>query len=339
VHVAAGAILAVGLLAACGKGTPVTTGTPTPVPYTPNVTSRYVIPTPPAESGPAGIVVGSDGNLWFTQYDASRIGELTTSGTMPTPQPITPTANAGPNGIASGPNSLLWFAETKISKIGQVTLSSTPPLLTEFAMPNAAARPFQVALGSDGNMWVTDPGTNSIWRVNQRGEFTQFPLRGNAQPYDITNGPDGALWFTEPGTNKIGRLPISGSPLTEYSIPTAHSGAAGIAAGTDNALWFTEKNSVKVGRIATTGQVTAEYSVAPAKTPDFILQGIDGNFYFTDTVGNQIGQFFFGTHTVKLFPVHTANSGPTSLTLGPDSEIYFTESTANAIGQFKYFCC
>ncbi len=147
-------------------------------------------------------------------------------------------------------------------------------------------------------MWVTDQGTNSIWRVEQirvkpHVRFTQYHLTGNAQPEQITNGPDGALWFTEPGINSIGRLPIRGRPLNEYKIPTANSDPIGIAPGTDNALWFTEQKAKQIGRISPSGNITAEYPLTGATTPDYVLQGIDGNFYFTDTLGNKMGQFLF----------------------------------------------
>ncbi len=333
------ALLAAGILAACGKGTPVTSGTATPAPTpTPGVTSQFTIPT--ASSHPAGIATAVDGNLWFTEFAASKVGQLNVAGRIS--ESVTPSKGSTPNGVASGagPDLNIWFTETALGKVAQITVTGPP--YTEYTLPDPAARPVGVALGSDGNMWLTDTGTNAIWRVQQLKakpfvKFTQYKLTGNAQPLGITNGPDGALWFTEPGTNHIGRLPISGHPLTEYAVPTARSAPTGIAPGSDNALWFTEQRVKKIGRIAVTGAVTAEYPLAGAMTPDALVQGIDGNFYFTDTAANKIGQFFFRSHRLLLYPVPTANAGPTALTLGPDNEVYFTESTGNKIGQFRYF--
>jgi virginiamycin B lyase len=333
------AFLTAGLLAACGKGTPITSGSPTPSPtLPPQVTSQYPIPT--ASSQPHGIALGSDGNLWITEFAASKIGQLNTGGKIS--EAVTPSKKAGPNGIASGPgpNLNIWFTETNLARVAQITISGPP--YTEYTLPDPSARPAGIALGSDGAMWVADIGTNSIWKVQQirvkpHVKFTQYHLTGNAQPTGITNGPDGALWFTEPGTNSIGRLPISGSPLTEYAVPTHNAGPIGIAAGTDNALWFTEQQSQKIGRISVTGVVTAEYPLTGAMTPDALVQGIDGNFYFTDTAKNKIGQFFFKSHRVAFYSIPTANSQPTALCLGLDSQVYFVETAGNKIGQFRYF--
>jgi virginiamycin B lyase len=92
-----------------------------------------------------------------------------------------------------------------------------------------------------------------------------------------------------------------------------------------------------IGRMSTGGTLLAEYPLTGAMTPDMLIQGIDGNFYFTDTAKNKIGQFFFRSHRVAFYPVPTANAEPTALTLGTDQQIYFVETAGNKIGQFRYF--
>lgn len=333
------ALLAAGFLAACGKGTPLTSGTATPSPtLPPQVTSQFKIPTD--SSHPSGITLGIDGNIWFTETAVSKMGQLNTAGQIS--ESVTPTRKAAPTGVASGagPNLNVWFTEMALGRVAQITITGPP--YTEFTLPDPAAKPNAITLGSDGNMWCTDTGTNSIWRIRQIKKrpfvlFKQFQLAGNAQPAAITTGPDGALWFTEPGTNSIGRLPVRGFPLSEFKVPTANSAPTGIAPSTDNALWFTEQKARQIGRIAVTGVVTAEYPLNGSQTPDALVQGIDGNFYFSDTAANKIGQFFFRSHRTFLFSVPTANSAPTALTLGPDMEVYFVESLGNKIGQFRYF--
>lgn len=330
--------LVAALLAGCGKGTPVVSGTATPAPTpTPAVTSQYKIPT--ASSKPMGIALGSDGVLRFAEYAVSKIGTLNANGKIS--EIVTPAKKAGPIGIASGPGPSLnvWFTESTIGRVGQITTVGPP--YVEYTLPVTGATPVALTLGADGNMWLTDPGTNSIWRVKSIKRkpfvtFTQYHLTGNAQPQSITSGPDDALWFTEPGTNSIGRLPVSGSPLTEYHISAKSSGPAGIASGSDKALWFMEQKAKAIGRISTSGVIT-EYPLNGAVSPDQILQGIDGNFYFTDTGKNAIGQFFFHSHRVAFYRVPTADSEPTFMALGTDSQIYFVETAGNKIGQFRYF--
>jgi streptogramin lyase len=332
-------VLGLCVLAACGAGTPVTSGTPTPPPTPPPAfTAQYPIPT--ASSGPADITLGADGNLWFTEFNKSRIGRLGRAGHIQ--EVVTPSVKSGPLGIASGsgPDLNLWFTEYNIAKIGQITTAGPPYL--EYTLPNTSARPYDITLGSDGNMWFTDRGTDSIWRVKRLNkkpfvQFTQYQLTANAQPGTIVTGPDGALWFTEPGTNSIGRLPVTGSPLTEYGIPTAGSQPSSIVAAIDGNLWFLEQHAKQLARMATNGNVIAEYPLNNTQSPDRLLQGVDGNFYFTDTLGNKIGQFFFHSHQLRFYNSPTSKSGPSAMTIGLDSQIYLIESTANKLAQFSYF--
>jgi virginiamycin B lyase len=332
-------ILTGGLLAACGKGTPITSGTPTPSPtLPPQVTAQYPLPTKSSE--PFGIALGANDNLFVTENRSSKIAELGSGGKFS--ESVTPTRKAGPNGVASGPGPALnvWFTETNVGRVAQVTVAGPP--YTEFTLPVSSAKPVGIALGSDGNMWVTDPGTNSVWRVEQihmkpHVRFTQYQLTGNAQPQFITNGPDDALWFTEPGTDSVGRLSVDGRTLTEYALKDKNAYPMGITAATDNGLWIVEQKGLALVRMATNGQITAQYPLTGAMTPDAIVPGVDGNFYFTDTAKNKIGQFLFRSHRVNFYSIPTANSGPTAMTIGTDGQVYFVETAGNKVGQFRYF--
>ena len=68
--------------------------------------------------GPAEIAPGPDGNMWFTETNAGRIGRITTSGQVL--EFRIPTANAGPLGIASGPDGRIWFTEQSANRIGRL---------------------------------------------------------------------------------------------------------------------------------------------------------------------------------------------------------------------------
>ena len=61
------------------------------------------------------------------------------------------------------------------------------------------------------------------------------------------------------------------------------------------------KRRLKIGRMAITGDVTAEYPLDNAMTPDWLAQGIDGNFYFTDTAKNKMAAVLFKGHQVAFY--------------------------------------
>ena len=69
---------------------------------------------------PVGIAAGPDGALWFTSYQSTEIGRLTTDGVL-TKLSI-PTYAAVPYHIAAGPDGSMWFTEQQGNLVGQIKL-------------------------------------------------------------------------------------------------------------------------------------------------------------------------------------------------------------------------
>src|SRR5437867_12031694 len=79
---------------------------------------EYGIPT--GASVPDGVAAGPDGNVWFTEAEGNKVGEITPEGAI-TEYSI-PTQNSLPTGITAGPDGNLWFTENTVAaKIGKIT--------------------------------------------------------------------------------------------------------------------------------------------------------------------------------------------------------------------------
>jgi virginiamycin B lyase len=91
-----------------------------------------------ANSSPASIRPGPDGNLWFTEPGVDQIGRITPAGQITLF--AAPTAGSQPTAITAGPNGNIWFTEAASRQIGEYFLVGTPP-----AAPAATA----TALASD----------------------------------------------------------------------------------------------------------------------------------------------------------------------------------------------
>ena len=104
--------------------------------------SSYAIPT--SSSGVSDITPGPDGNMWFTENTADKIGVVTPTGVI--------TEYAGPSGgspasIVAGPDGALWFTTT--GNLGRITTSGS---VTEYA----ATHPYSIVAGPDGALWYTE---------------------------------------------------------------------------------------------------------------------------------------------------------------------------------------
>jgi virginiamycin B lyase len=78
-------------------------------------------PIPTSNSTPVGITAGPDGNLWFTEGGANKIGRITTTGVV-TEFPV-PTPKRQIIGITAGPahTASVWFTEFIANQIGEIS--------------------------------------------------------------------------------------------------------------------------------------------------------------------------------------------------------------------------
>jgi virginiamycin B lyase len=278
--------------------------------------SEYPIPT--ANSGPANIVTGPDGALWFTEYYANQIGRVTTSGAIS--EYRVPTVSAAPNGIAAGPDGALWFTETNANQIGRIATSGA---VTEYRIPTGGSSPEDIAAGSDGALWFTESAGNKVARITTSGAVTEYSVPTPAsKPWSMVAGPDGALWFTE--SSKIGRVTTSGQ-LTEFPVPDTLGfvpNPLAIIVGADGALWFTGAPA-GLGRITTAGDMTL-WNISWNN----IAVGPDQAMWFAGYTGSVgvMGQFN-QTEELSSFdiPAPAAAGQPSEIITGPDGALWVTD--------------
>src|SRR5262249_13976198 len=142
-------------------------------------------------------------NVWFTEINASKIGRITTSGTVTEFAIKTPTGR--PYGITTGPDGRLWFGE-EASKIGVMSTTGTT---SEFTTPTSTIVTF-ITPGPDGTLWFNEFNANNVGRVSTSGDFLETPIPTAASfPFGIVFGSDHQLWLAELNGNKIGRVQTS----------------------------------------------------------------------------------------------------------------------------------
>lgn len=300
--------------------------------------SEFSIPT--AESGLAGIAPGPDGNVWFTEFKAGKIGRITPSGAV-TEFPLSK-PEAGPTAIVAGPEGDIWFTEHGSGKKegrGETIARITPGgVITEYTTRLKESGPEDITLGPDGNLWFTESQHSRIGRITPSGELAEFPP---IHPTGgIAAGPDGNLWFTEPSNNIVGVITPTGTIKEEYPIErdgeaSENSEPTDIVAGPDGNLWFTERNYNKIGRISTGGTITQFTIHNENSDPVGIAAGPDGNIWFTEYGGGNArligritpaGEFSeFGTPTLE--------SGPFAIAPAANGELWFTERGKNQIAE------
>ena len=295
----------------------------------------FAFATPTTNSGPNGITFGPDGNVWFVEANAGKIGRIAPDGTIT--EFALPSSGSRPLSITTGPDGNLWFTEFNGNLIGRISPDGST--IREFALPTLNSGPEGIVAGPDGNLWFTEYTAGQVGVISPDGStIIEFPLpTPNSGPMGITVGPDGNLWFTEFLAGQIGMISPDGSILNEYALPTPNSGPMGIAAGSDGYVWFTEFNANQVGSISLDGTTIVEWPVPTVDSgPQGITSGPGGNLWFTEFNANQVGQISPAAGMVAQFneiPVSASGLGLSGITADADRNVWFSESRAGTIGQ------
>jgi virginiamycin B lyase len=196
-------------------------------------------------SGPRGIAVGPDGNLWVADATNNNVVRLSTAG-APVGTPILLPMGFNARGITRGPDGNMWVGGFTSNSVARITTGATPALDPAAGFPVPAGTPIDVIGGSDGNIWYAGQGT-TVGRVTPSGTATAFTSKG-VDPFGLTLGPDGAVWFAEFQANAVGRVDAAGN-TSHVTGMTAGAGPRYVATGPGNTVWFTEETGNRVGRV------------------------------------------------------------------------------------------
>jgi streptogramin lyase len=308
---------------------------------TPNgVRTSFTVPTPQANV--TQITLGPDGNLWFTESGAHKIGKITPSGDF--------TEFTGSNGadfgevnsITAGPDGNLWFTTSRgagaigrITTDGHATLFPLPdPPGNVVSLNNAGLS--SITAGPDGNLWFTETNADAIGKITTDGVITTFPIpvppptnpmSWFAAPTHITTGVDGNLWFTET-TNAIGRITPSGqfTPFGPFDLPFDYGynhGVATITSGPDGNLWFTAPNNGQIVQFSPNDETIARGvdERAAANLDDSLIVAT----YVTHgdpTADSATIDWGDGTTSAATFDSHPTNSASDSQVVVSGNHVY-----------------
>jgi virginiamycin B lyase len=293
-----------------------------------------------SNSMPTSIALGPDGNMWFTEPGASKVAEITPTGSI-TEFPV----NGSSGSIVTGSDGALWF-DTNNGSIGRITTAGAVTHYFDFS-----GFAYSMTRGPAGNDSIWIAAGSSVDAMATNGAITTFALP-SPEPTPccfiyqhgengITVGSDGNLWITSYASAcnfgchrsfdpAIERMTIGGT-VTKFVSPDF---AGEITAGPDGNLWFTEPATNRIGRITTAGAI-AEFAIPTLNSaPRGITTGPDGNVWFTENSANRLGRMTM-SGAVTEFPIPTRDSGVADITSGPGGTLWFTESNANKIGRFK----
>lgn len=183
----------------------------------------FQVPTPLA--GPLGMIVASDGNLWFVEMLANKMAKLDTKTWKITEYPL-PASCFTPSVMrAETEGRYLWFTAIATNSIGRFDMQTGEAVA--FADPRLLATPIEDTVDSEGNIWYSTltrntlnyytPSTGKFTTIDQPDESVNIvsgllpslpPAADIAVHYEPS---DNSIWFTELLNNRVGKYSIGGT--------------------------------------------------------------------------------------------------------------------------------
>jgi virginiamycin B lyase len=172
------------------------------------------------------MVLGPDGNLWFTEYGAIGIFNPNT-GTLVKEVTLPRGSLEQPQGIALGPDGNVWYTAG--------VLNAAESGFVSFAVGVISA--------------TANPSTDHV--------LQEVPIASATKPFGITSGPDNQIWFTVTSGSAAGTIdaidPTTRTLTEKLTIPTniiSTPNPVAIVGGPDGNLWFAD-NAGAVGVVST----------------------------------------------------------------------------------------
>jgi virginiamycin B lyase len=253
------------------------------------------------------IIAGPDGNIWFTETTAGKVGRVTPAGVM---QDFNLPTGSSPVGMAIGSDGNLWITDSGRNSIDRLTLAG---VLAEFPLPRGEGAPSSIAATHNGDLWFTEVNRAKLGRFTVTGQFSEINL-GDFTPTNVVSTANDSLWLIDATHGRVGQYSTGG--LTTFGLPGTFSSWGAMnetVVGPDGSLWFSQTAGANhVGRITTAG-VVSYFQLQVGQTPAALAFDSAGDLWFTghDAVGvinvsigivteyavgaNLAGQFVFGS--------------------------------------------
>ena len=292
---------------------------------------EYAVPT--ADAFPHDVAVGPEGELWFTEERANKIGRLDpTSGVFHEYTLETP--GAAPHGIAIDRAGDVWFTANAKGFIGR--LDPVKGLFTKYPLPDRhASDPHSLAFDREGALWFTVEKAGIVGKLDPRtGEFALRPLaRENALPYGVAIGKDGAPYVAELGANQIARVDPATMDVREFPLPQA-ARPRRVAVAPNGYLYFTDFAAGKIGRLDTATGLVSEWSSpsGPRAQPYGLAITGDGQVWYVETGPRPSRLVRFEPATQRFASRAIAGGGVVrSMAATHDARLFFASSDGDRV--------
>lgn len=199
------------------------------------------------------------------------------------------------------------------------------------------ATPVAIAAGSDGTVWFTLDGSDSLGRL-RNGRIERVPKESESiEPLGLAVDATGHAWFTDAPKQRIRRAAPDGA-IQSFGLATQVARLGRLAIASDGAVWFAESTLGSVTRLRDGDFTrfivgTLDASLPADAVPFAVAIAPDGAVWATLPSADKLLRIAPDA-SAKAFDVPTRRSGLGDIAVGSDGAVYFAQLSANKIGRF-----
>ena len=305
---------------------PIQSSTPVPAPTTvaasaPSTFGQWVTwgtkgSAPGQLSGPRGIAIDPQGNVYVSEFGNHRIQKFSSGG-----QSLSVIGRQGnqpgqfdqPFGLVVDARGGLVVAEWGNNRLQRLTATGQPvSTWGNSGGAKSAARgefnyPQGIAVDAQGTVYVTDSGNNRVQVFSSSGQLVSvWGQRGDAPgqfyaPDGIAIDSNGNVYIAEYGNNRVQVMTAGGRFVSQWggkgSGPGEFNGAGGLAIDGQGNVYVADQGNSRIQKFSARGAFLTQWG-APGgakgtgpgefNTPIGIAVDRDGSIYVTDFGNNRV---------------------------------------------------
>ena len=313
------------------------------------------------KSGYLLLAGGTDGNVWFSDFDDNLVGYVNTSthayGTFVVPNDPNDGSSASPFAMRAA-NGTMYFGDSY--GFGTAVQSGVTLYNTEFFVNGGyyggANDSGDIAPVKNGSLYFGSHNPNAIgsqstlWNAAPSSSPAQeiAPPNSTANITNATLGSDGNIYFADLGNKSVGRYDVSTGIIDTDKVQMPGKFTLGpsenVYNGPDNYIWVcglsgsaTQWIHINPSTLSSSVVISGFYhggASCPNVNADGAVSGSDSALWWV-TGGTILQRVTNSTHQYSTYDASVLGSdqGMESIAAGPDGNIWFYDDT-NSVGVF-----
>ena len=192
----------------------------------------------PEGARPHGLLVDSEGIVWYTGNGNGTIGRLDPK-TGKVAEYRAP-SGGDPHTLVMDEQGIIWFTVQNGQRIGRLERASGK--ITEY---KTSGNPYGLAIDKQGAVWFCRIGADKLGRLDPAtGAITELDTGSGSKPRRMAVALDGTLWVTLYGNGKLAKVDTQARRVVkEYPMPAGDAGPYAVTVDAAGRVWANEINT------------------------------------------------------------------------------------------------